>query len=308
LIDSLQLDTSGGRKLLSQEARKLDHQAQTLRKLASTLHQQQIHRELLRLFEAPEEKIDLLTAGLLVAKLDNDDIDIETYQANFDMLAGDLAARFSNHTTEKDKLKALNDFLFVENGFHGSRADYYDRANSYLNEVLDDREGIPITLSVVYLELGRRAGIKDLVGISLPGHFVVQHRPAKGPSALIDVFDGGRDLSLGEARAIAQLAPGDSLPPAILAPATKRQIIVRMLRNLIGISMQDRSGPSPVRYLDLIIALEPTAARERWTRSFYLLQMGDTERAKADLRWLIDNQPPDEEIDLERVERLFRSL
>ena len=95
-------------------------------------------------------------------------------------------------------LEALNKLLFQDRGFHGSRGDYYSRANSYLNEVLDDREGLPITLSLLYLELGRQVGLK-LVGVALPGHFVVRHEPPDGVAHLVDVYEGGKNMSQREA-------------------------------------------------------------------------------------------------------------
>ncbi len=88
---------------------------------------------------------------------------------------------------------------FTERGFHGSRGDYYNRSNSYLSEVIDDREGLPITLSVLYIELARRLGVR-LEGVGLPGHFVVRHVPAKGEAQLIDVYEGGQPLTQGGGR------------------------------------------------------------------------------------------------------------
>ena len=106
-------------------------------------------------------------------------------------MAREVAARLPAEASEQNKLDALRKFLFEENGFHGSRGDYYNRANSYLNEVLDDREGLPITLSIVYIELARKVGL-NVVGVGLPGHFVVRHIPAQGESQLIDVYDAAR--------------------------------------------------------------------------------------------------------------------
>src|SRR5205085_9152402 len=107
-------------------------------------------------------------------------------------------ASFPQDADEAAKLTALNKYLFTERGFHGSRSDYYNRANSYLNEVIDDREGLPITLSVLYMEIARRLGVK-VVGIGLPGHFIVQHLPAKGERQLIDVYGGGKALTREQA-------------------------------------------------------------------------------------------------------------
>src|SRR5216684_5716061 len=100
-------------------------------------------------------------------------------------MGGEIRAALPKDADGPGKLAALNKYLFTERGFHGSRQDYYNRSNSYLNEVLDDREGIPITLSVLYIELARRVGLK-VVGIPLPGHFVVEFLPEKGEGKLID--------------------------------------------------------------------------------------------------------------------------
>src|SRR5690606_2448324 len=109
-----------------------------------------------------------------------------------------LAADGDAEIDDRARLAAMNQYLFVDNGFHGSRTDYYNRANSYLNRVIDDREGLPITLSVLYIELGQRLGLK-LHGVGLPGHFVVRHVPAEGEPQLIDVFEGGQPLSREDA-------------------------------------------------------------------------------------------------------------
>src|SRR5262249_24761833 len=143
-------------------------------------------------------KVDLLHAALLIARLDNDELDIDVYRREVDRMARKLTERLAKDADDKTKLAALNKYLFEERGFHGSRGDYYNRANSYLNEVLDDREGRPITLSVVYLELGRRLGLK-IEGVGLPGHFVVRHVPKKGEPQLIDVYEGGKPLSRTDA-------------------------------------------------------------------------------------------------------------
>src|SRR5437879_2620958 len=153
-------------------------------------------------------------------------------------MAKKLAAALPAKADDAAKLAALNKFLFAERGFHGSRGDYYNRANSYLNEVIDDREGLPITLSVLYMELARRLGAK-VVGIGLPGHFIVQHTPAKGDGQLIDVYDGGRTLSRQEAGRIVRASTDEALRDEDLRPVRKRTILVRMLHNLLGLTRTD---------------------------------------------------------------------
>src|SRR5439155_20180561 len=117
--------------------------------------------------------------------------DVEAYRREVDRMARKLTAALPAKADDKAKLAVLNKFLFEERGYHGSRSDYYHRSNSYLNEVIDDREGLPITLSVLYIELARRVGLK-VEGVGLPGHFVVRVLPSKGEPQFIDVFEGGK--------------------------------------------------------------------------------------------------------------------
>src|SRR6476660_24453 len=108
-------------------------------------------------------------------------------------MVDEIKHKLGANSSEAQKLAALNDYLFKDNGFHGSRTDYYHRANSYLSRVIDDREGLPITLSVLYIELASRLGLK-VEGVGLPAHFVVRHVPADGEPRLIDVFEGAKPL------------------------------------------------------------------------------------------------------------------
>src|SRR5439155_17950941 len=101
------------------------------------------------------------------------------YRGELDRMAREISRELVPEADEPARLAALNKYLFDEHGFHGSRGDYYHRSNSYVNELLDDREGLPITLSVIYMQLPRKIGLK-IVGVGLPGHFVVRHEPTDG--------------------------------------------------------------------------------------------------------------------------------
>src|SRR5437879_3620879 len=131
-------------------------------------------------------------------------------------MAKKLAAALPAKADDAAKLAALNKFLFAERGYHGSRSDYYHRSNSYLSEVIDDREGLPITLSVLYMELARRLGLRA-EGVGLPGHFVVRHVPKKGGPVLIDVYEGGTVLTRDEAAAKVRDIAGQPLREEQLA-------------------------------------------------------------------------------------------
>jgi serine protease Do len=198
------------------------------------------------------------------------------------------------------KIKQLGHFLFQENGFHGSRGEYYHHSNSYLNEVLDDREGIPLTLSIIYIELARLLDLPHVYGIPLPGHFVVAYRAPTNELHLFDAFEGGKPISKKEAAELVRKTTGQALEESSLAPATKRSIILRMLNNLINLEVNGEDPAKALPYLDLLLAIDSTQASERFERSRVRFQVDDHEGAKKDLQWLIDNEPPGINIDLIR--------
>ena len=148
LVESLQADGAPGRIVLRERAKLLEQQAAQLRDLAVTVHHRQVQADLARLLKDKDDQVDLLHAALLVAWLDNEDLDVAAYRKEVERMAKELAAASPKEANEQEKVAALSKYLFAERGFHGSRGDYYSRSNSYLHAVLDDREGIPITLSV----------------------------------------------------------------------------------------------------------------------------------------------------------------
>jgi serine protease Do len=306
IIAALQPQAQAGQSLLAERARQLEREAARLRKLALALHLQAVQTELGEVLHGPEGKIDLFHAALLVSKLDNPDVDVEAYRRQLEEMARELATRLPPQADDAVRLAALTKYLFTENGFHGSRTDYYNRANSYINEALDDREGLPITLSVLFLELARRIGLEGATGVALPGHFMVKHTSAKGAEQLIDVFDGGTILTRAEAEEMVVRQTGMSPSSEHFKPATKREIITRMLRNLLGIAQHTESGAGALRYLDVIVALSPDAPGERLDRVRTRLQVGDRAGARQDLKWLLEREPAG--IDLERIAELYRSL
>jgi serine protease Do len=251
-----------------------------------------------------EEDIDLLHAALLIARLDNEEVEVETYRREVERMAERIAARLPKDADDKARLAALDKYLFEERGFHGSRSDYYNRSNSYLSEVLDDREGIPITLSVLYIELGRRLGVR-LEGVGLPGHFVVRHVPVKGEAQLIDVYEGGQRLSREEAEKKVRAITERPLREDDLKAVDKRTIIVRMLHNLLNVAEREKDQEGMLRYLNAILAVSPNAAPQRGMRALLRHRTGDRDGALQDVDWLLEHQP--EGIDVEAL-REFRRL
>ncbi len=305
VVGRLVTDGAAGVAALQERARQLDQQAAQLRQLAAAVHQRAVLTELARVVGGKEENIDLVHAALLLARLDNDEVDVEAYRRDVERMAQKVRERLAKDAAEADRLAALNQFFFKDRGFHGSRADYYHRSNSYLSEVIDDREGLPITLSVLYIELARRLGLK-VEGVGLPGHFVVRHVPAKGEPRLIDVYEGGTPLTRAEAARKAQDITGRPLRDEHLQAIGKKAVLVRMLHNLLNVAQREKDSAAMLRYLDAILTVSPDAAQEHGLRAGLRYQQGDREGALADVDWLLEHEP--DGFDLERVRQMRRVL
>ncbi|WP_202921439.1 transglutaminase family protein [Anatilimnocola aggregata] len=305
-LAKLETEATLSSELLRQRARELDERATELRRLAGDVRAASVCQRLAKIAAPEVKQVDLLRAALLIATLDEEDIEVEAYVRQLDRLASEVKSSLAKEHKDKPisdaaKLAAMNKLLFDELGFHGSRSDYYNAANSYLNRVLDDREGLPITLSLVYLELARRLDV-NVVGVGLPGHFVVRHEPAKGDAQLIDVFDGGKALSQEEAGQLVQDNTGEPIQPEHLRTVSERQILLRMLQNLLSVAQQKKDREAMLRYLQAIITLDPVSARERGLRAMLRFESGRKQGAIADLDWFFEHKP--EGIDLEQIEKM----
>ena len=181
--------------------------------------------------------------------------------------------------------------LFEELGFHGSRTNYYHRSNSYLNEVLDDREGLPITLAVLYQSLGKRIGL-NIEGVGLPGHFVARFVPEEGEPQLVDPFERGKLLSRNDAELIVLAYSGHPLEESNLTAQTTPEILSRMLRNLLSIAQEKQDEERMLRYMHVLITLNPESVHDRWTRALLAYRSDQLELALADLDWLDEQSPP----------------
>jgi regulator of sirC expression with transglutaminase-like and TPR domain len=303
LVDRVLPDAPKSLVVLRERARRLEQQASQLRELAAAVHQKSVLTLLEKVAGGKESDIDLIHAALLIARLDNEEVNVESYRRQVDRMGREITAGLGKGAGEKEKLAALNKDLFEGRGFHGSRSDYYSRSNSYLNEVLEDREGLPITLSVLYMELARRLGVK-VEGVGLPGHFVVRHVPVKGKPQLIDVYEGGKPMSRADADAKVRAATGEGLRSADLAPVGKRAILVRMLHNLRNMAQKEGDAVAFLRCQDAIVTVAPDWADERLMRAGARFQAGDKQGALADIDWLLEHNPPG--LDRERVLELRR--
>jgi serine protease Do len=305
LAGEIAADGNVGVELLRQQARQMEQQAARLRKLAQKVHHIRVQNELAKLAEEEDEKIDLFRAALLIAWLDNEEVDVDAYCKSLDRMARDLNETLPKDADDAAKLAALNKLLFDELGFHGSRGDYYHRSNSYVNEVLDDREGLPITLAVIYMELAKRIGIR-VVGVGLPGHFVVRFEPTGGERKTLDVYERAQELSDDEVAKIVRGAAGRSPQESDLAAATKRSILVRILHNLMGLSQRAQDAEGLLKYVDAIVAVAPDSGEERWMRAVLRARLGQRDGAMSDVTWLLENKP--DGVRLNDVDELRRVL
>ena len=299
------LKEKGSNQILRDKARELEQQAAKFRELANQLHQQRTLDELSKLLAKPEAEIDLIHAALLISKLDNEELEVEVYREEVERMAKKMQGLLPKEATDEKKIELLNKFLFEQRGFHGSRSDYYNRSNTYLNEVIDDREGLPITLSVIYIEVAKRIGL-NISGIGLPGHFIVRHFPKEGEGDFIDAFDRGKIRPLEEVKQKAIEATGGEMKNRFLEPLKKKAIITRMVRNLLRVAQEDQDLDAGLRYLDVILALEPESSTDRFMRAAVRYSRSLMKEAKEDVDYLIDH--PSEEVDMRRVKDLKRLL
>ncbi|MBW3541321.1 MAG: DUF1080 domain-containing protein, partial [Planctomycetes bacterium] len=296
-------DVSGN--VLREQARELEQRAERLRELAADIHTRRIHGELQKALKGGDETIDLVRAALLVAALDNEELDVDAYLQTADRMAAAIRETLPPDADAATTLAALDAHLFEQFGYHGSRTNYYDRSNSYLNEVIDDREGLPIMLSILYMELARRLDL-NVVGVGLPGHFIVRFEPAEGESQLIDPFDRGARLSREDAAALVAQNTGAKLEEEHLRPQSKREMVLRVLQNLLSVARREQDERGQLRYVDLLVALEPAAAELRAYRADLLMRTRRYAEAIDEVDWFLREKP--EGADLARLRELRAAL
>lgn len=260
-------------------------------------------RKLHELLNRSEQDIDLAEAALYLAKEEYPGLEVSAYLQRIDALAEELAAQLPAAAEPTEKIIALNQFLFTEQGFSGNLDDYYDPRNSFLNEVLDRRLGIPITLSIIYLEIGRRLGL-PLEGVSFPGHFLVM-LPVDGGDIVLDPFSGGASLSEEELENQIETLLGESRAQRtslaqLLVPAAKREILARLLRNLKGIYAGTERLEKALRVVDAILAVAPFDAGELRDRARLYEQLECFRPALADYQRYAELQPDAEDLELIR--------
>lgn len=224
-------------------------------------HDQLPEDPFVRAVDQPDSRIDLARAALLVARDEYPDLDVEGYLQRLRDTAEALRPHIKLAGDPNQAIETLNEFVFGELGFTGNRDDYYDPRNSFLNEVIERRTGIPITLSVIYMELGHLVGL-SIRGVSLPGHFIVRHEEAH--PKFIDPFNGGERLTEIDCwhRLLEIFGTPIKFRREWLAPVSNRQILTRMLHNLKSIYVRREQIHRAIPVVEKILALNPDAAQE----------------------------------------------
>jgi len=253
------------------------------------------------IIKRPDEEIDLAEAALLIAKNNDADLDVECYLARIQALARELASRLAGSQSEEERIRALNRFLFEEQGFAPNVEDYYDPRNNFLNEVLERRLGIPISLSILYIEIGRHIGLA-LTGISFPGHFLVKCKLEQG-TVVLDPYCAGRSLSFQDLQQRLREVRGGEVSRAIVAgllvSANKKEILARMLRNLKVTYLEQRDRERALSVMEWIVTLSPADAAEVRDRGLVYRDLECFRAALEDFERYLDLAPVAE--DAERI-------
>jgi regulator of sirC expression with transglutaminase-like and TPR domain len=245
-----------------------------------------------RLANRPEEEMELSEAALFIARAEYPALDVQAQLRRLDVLASQAACDPLGPAISN--IQALNELLFDREGFRGNEEDYDDPRNSYLNDVLERKKGIPISLSVVYISLGRRRSL-PVFGVGFPGHFLVKYVTGPG-EILIDPFRRGAIVSREdcERQLKAQFGAGAVLKPEHLAIATNRQILGRMLNNLKASYYRRKAYAKVLNMIQLSLALDPWSPTDLRDRGMIYLAMRRYREAMADFSSYLRLAPPDD--------------
>jgi regulator of sirC expression with transglutaminase-like and TPR domain len=240
----------------------------------------------------PDPELPLAETALWVAAEEYPALDVAGYVGRLDGLGRELLPRLAGANTDRERAERLVSFLHGEKGFTGNREHYDDPRNSFLNEVLERRRGLPITLSIVYLETGRRAGL-PVSGIGFPGHFLARIGAGDAP-IVIDAFEGRIATRADcEARLRAALGPRAAFDPALhLRAATPREILVRLLGNLKHLYVRTRDYERALACCDRILLLVPDAPAELRDRALVYERLECFAAAAADFERCAALMPP----------------
>ncbi|HEY3109882.1 MAG TPA: transglutaminase-like domain-containing protein [Chloroflexota bacterium] len=237
-----------------------------------------------------DEALDLARVLLLIAAEERLELDVDAYLGRLDALADAIRPRLSGDEGPAALLGTINGYLYRELDFRGNTQNYQDPRNSFLNEVLDRRTGIPITLAAVYMEVAARLGHR-LVGVNLPLHFMLAYE-TESESLIVDAFDRGRIMTAAEIRErLSQIAGREvELRPEHFGRASRRMIVRRVLNNLRGIYLAGRDYPRALAVIERMELVLPTADVLR-DRGLVLYRLRRHEEAELALRQYLERAP-----------------
>ncbi len=235
-----------------------------------------------------DEEIDLGAAALMIARQEYPTLNIDRYALRLMRMGNAVRSRLEGSSEPRNMVRAINLVLFQDEGLRANQKDYYDPRNSFLNDVLDRKKGIPITLSIVYMEVARHAGF-PIMGVGFPGHFLVKYQ---GPDQqlIIDPFSKGLVLTKEEVAQRLHLSSGGEVAfrEHYLAAATKKQIISRVLTNLKAVYLSTSDYPKAVGVINMLLDISPWALDEVRDRGKVYFQMKAYPQALADLETYLE--------------------
>ena len=271
----------------------------------TALPRERLYQELQR----PIDQVSLARAALYIAQEDYPYLVVDDYLARLDRMAETLRQKLPADPYPLKIIGAINDYLYADLNFRGNSIDYYDPRNSFLNQVLERQVGIPITLSLVYLELANRVGF-PMVGISMPGHFLIRPTVAE-MDIFVDPFHRGEIMFEQDCQERLKQMFGDSarLEPQYLAPITPTTFLVRMLTNLKMIYLQNRDVPKALDAINRILLIHPDTVTEWRDRGLIHYQQGLLDQARLDLeRYLYQHPDAADAFEIRRVIEQIESV
>jgi regulator of sirC expression with transglutaminase-like and TPR domain len=236
-----------------------------------------------QLVTLPDGAIPLAEAALLMACEEYPQLTISPYLDQLDSIAARIETRLRHDDSPMDIAGKINAVLYGELGFHGNSDDYYDPRNSFFNDVLERRTGIPISLSAVYMEVARRLSF-PLAGVGMPGHFLVKYRD-HSQEFFLDPFNQGEILTHEECQMKLKSLYGDALPFAdqMLEAVTHRQILARMLNNLKAIYLKGQTYDKGLAIVEMMMLVDPDNPEQYRDRGLIRLRLRQFEKAARDL-------------------------
>lgn len=239
----------------------------------------------------PEEALDLIDASLLIAQEEYPELERLRYFELLDDLAETARPLLSEESEPYARVNLLSEYLFDEEKFRGNEDDYYDPRNSFLNEVLDRRLGIPLTLSIVYMEVGDRLGMR-IEGVGMPGHFLVKYVDER-EEIVVDPYRRGIILSPDDFRELLRSVTGQAIPVKVgeLPVVTKKDILNRMLNNLKGIYLSRKDYPRALAAVERMLLVKPRQPEELRDRGLIKYRLGELQEAIFDLETYLNANP-----------------